>query len=77
MFKTEYIFVGLIVISCTIFIIRKLKHPENFSCPGCKGCSRAADCHLAGETTDNNQPHSENSCPLSGSADNKTTDYRS
>ena len=44
MFKAEYIFVGLIVLGAVIFIIRRLRHPETFSCPGCSGCKHAATC---------------------------------
>jgi len=44
MFKTEYIFVGIIVLLCLIFIIRKLRNPSDFSCPGCSGCNDPEAC---------------------------------
>ncbi len=44
MFKLEYIFVGIIVLFCLIFIIRKLRNPSDFSCPGCSGCSNPDEC---------------------------------
>jgi hypothetical protein len=44
MFKIEYICVGLIVLLCLVFIIRKLKNPSDFSCPGCSGCDDPESC---------------------------------
>lgn len=44
MFNIEHICVGLIVLLCLIFIIRKLKNPGDFSCPGCSGCNNPDKC---------------------------------
>jgi hypothetical protein len=44
MFKLEYIFVGTIVLFCLVFIIRKLRNPSDFSCPGCSGCDDPDSC---------------------------------